>query len=61
MSYKVVSTRNFEKELKALSKKYPSLKTEFPELVESLAVSPMQGTALGKGCYKIRFSHAIKR
>jgi len=54
MSYKVVTLPPFDKQLKKLVKKYPSLKTEFSELIESLEERPKQGKALGKNCYKIR-------
>jgi mRNA-degrading endonuclease RelE of RelBE toxin-antitoxin system len=56
MSYKVTTTPVFEKNLKKLSKKYPSLKSEYIELVKALKEKPEQGTPLGKSCYKIRLS-----
>jgi hypothetical protein len=46
--------------LKRLSKKYPSLKSEYIELVESLHSQPKQGIPLGNNCYKIRLSIASK-
>jgi len=36
MSYKIKTIPRFEKDLKQLAKKYPSLKTEYVELVQSL-------------------------
>ena len=56
MSYKIVSTSEFEKEIKHLSKKYPSLRNDFSALIQSLTTDPIQGIALGNECYKIRFS-----
>ena len=56
MSYSIVSTPNFEKELKSLAKKYPSLKTDLIELSQSLLATPTQGVEIFKNCYKIRFS-----
>jgi mRNA-degrading endonuclease RelE of RelBE toxin-antitoxin system len=47
MSYKIKTTPKFEKELKRLAKKYPSLKSEYPELVANLKEKPDQGIALG--------------
>jgi mRNA-degrading endonuclease RelE of RelBE toxin-antitoxin system len=47
---------NFIRELKKLSKKYPSLRNEIVDLGNSLASNPHQGKALGKNCYKIRLS-----
>lgn len=55
MSYNVLAIPTFERQLKRLSKKYPSLKQEFFELIESLEKTPEQGTNLGNNCYKIRF------
>ena len=56
MNYKVATIPPFEKQLKRLAKKYPSLKTEYSELIESLEEKPKQGKAIGKNCYKIRLA-----
>ena len=60
MSYKVFSLRTFEKQLKRLVKKYPSLKKEYIKFIESLESNPEQGTAIGHKCYKIRIAIASK-
>lgn len=60
MSYSIEGTSFFGKQLKRLSKKYPSLKKEFAELISSLKTNPIQGTSLGNNCYKIRLSIASK-
>ena len=60
MSYKVISIPKFEKELKRLSKKYPSLKNEYFELVQNLKEFPTQGVSIGNFCYKVRISIASK-
>ena len=60
MSYSVFTIPPFDKQLKRLAKKYPSLKTEFAELLESLEQEPEQGTNLGNNCYKIRMAIASK-
>lgn len=60
MSYNVLPIPPFDRQLKRLSKKYPSLKEEFLELVDSLEESPEQGTSIGKNCYKIRLAIASK-
>jgi mRNA-degrading endonuclease RelE of RelBE toxin-antitoxin system len=54
MSFSVLYTPAFEKEIKKLSKKYPSLTKDFSLLVESLKANPIQGISLGNHCYKIR-------
>ena len=60
MSYNVFTIPPFDKQLKRLAKKYPSLKNEFAELLESLEQKPEQGTNLGNNCYKIRIAIASK-
>lgn len=60
MNYSVKTIPKFEKNLKKLAKKYPSLKKEYIQLINSLKENPEQGTDLGKNCYKIRLSIASK-
>lgn len=60
MSYNVKSISVFEKQAKRLIKKYASLRKELLELVQELKENPEQGTAIGKGCFKIRISIASK-
>ncbi len=54
MSYNVVSIPPFDKQLKRLAKKFPSLKNEYAELVDILEDNPMPGNAMANSCYKIR-------
>lgn len=56
MSYSVKTIPQFEKSIKKLSKKYPSLKDEFIRMVKSLEENPEQGIPLGNQCYKIRIA-----
>ncbi|MFO7668976.1 MAG: type II toxin-antitoxin system RelE/ParE family toxin [Bacteroidales bacterium] len=60
MSFKIYASDPFEKELKKLAKKYPSIKNDYKALVDSLIKNPKQGDALGKDCYKIRMAIASK-
>ena len=60
MSYNIKTLSKFDKNLKALIKKYPSLKVEFINLVKILKENPLQGTQIGKNCYKIRIAIASK-
>lgn len=60
MSYNVEVLPRFEKDLKRLVKKFPSLKKEFIELVSELKENPTQGISLGNNCYKIRLAIASK-
>ena len=56
MSYNIVPTQRFEKELKRLNKKFPSLKNEFAELITSIITNPEVGIFIGNNCYKIRLA-----
>jgi mRNA-degrading endonuclease RelE of RelBE toxin-antitoxin system len=60
MSYNIVPTLKFEKEIKRLVKKFPSLKNEFGELIQSLLKNPEMGIFIGNNCYKIRLSISSK-
>jgi mRNA-degrading endonuclease RelE of RelBE toxin-antitoxin system len=60
MSYKVKTIPKFDKELKRLVKKYPSLKSEFVDLIKGLKENPDQGTPLGNHCFKIRIAISSK-
>lgn len=60
MSYNVLTILPFDKQLKRLVRKYPSLKAEFALLIEDLEKNPTRGTALGNSCYKIRMAIASK-
>ncbi len=53
MSFEIVYTDNFSSEVKHLNKKYHSLKSDLDLLIASLEENPLQGTSLGKDCYKI--------
>ena len=60
MNFEVLSIPPFDRQLKKLAKKYPSLKAEFLKLVILLEKMPEQGTPIGNGCFKIRMSIASK-
>ncbi len=60
MSYEIEVTAFFEKQLKRLIKKFPSLKAEYIELIASIKQNPQQGAALGNNCFKIRLAIASK-
>ena len=60
MNYKIVTLIPFEKELKRLAKKYPSLKDEYQNFLQALKNRPDLGIPLGNNCYKIRIAIASK-
>jgi len=61
MSYNIIPTRRFERELKRLVQKFPSLKSEFAELIAVIIQNPNIGTFIGNNCYKIRLAVSSKR
>ena len=60
MNYNIEVTGYFSRQLKLLVKKYPSIKKEMFQLIESLELNPQQGVPLGKDCYKIRLAITSK-
>ena len=60
MNYKILNTSEFQKEIKHLSKKYPSLHNDFGVFLNQLSKNPFQGTPLGKNFYKVRLAISSK-
>jgi len=60
MNYNVKNFPRFDRELKRLAKKYPSLKDEYEALIEDLEKNHEIGTPLGNNLYKIRLAIASK-
>lgn len=60
MSYKIVASDYFSKELKRLAKKYTSIEKDIPLFGEELSTNPFQGSPLGKNCCKVRMAIASK-
>lgn len=56
MSFELIPTPNFLKELKKLTKKYPSLGSDLQILEDQLMKNPTSGVEIYKNCYKIRFA-----
>jgi mRNA-degrading endonuclease RelE of RelBE toxin-antitoxin system len=60
VSYNIIPTKRFEKEIKRLAKKYQSIKSEFADLIDLISKNPKSGTYLGNNCYKIRMAISSK-
>jgi hypothetical protein len=60
MGFDIIPTPLFEKELKQLAKKYPSLKKDIASLFVRLKTEPKTGIPLGNDCYKIRLAIGSK-
>jgi len=60
MNYNIVAIPPFDKQVKRLAKKYPSLKEDLKHLADELSENPFLGKSLGNNCYKIRINIASK-
>lgn len=60
MSFEIRTIEPFIRELKKLSKKYPSIKSDIVDLAEELIENPFLGEPLGRDCYKIRMAISSK-
>lgn len=56
MSFEVLAIPPFNRQLKRLAKKYPSIGEDIAELGKQLAEEPTTGAALGNDCFKIRLA-----
>lgn len=60
MNYNIILDTSFEKEVKRLSKRYPSLKSDLAALQHEIYTNPQTGTDLGGGLRKIRMKITSK-
>ena len=60
MIFEVIAVPPFIRELKRLSKKFPSLKNDVGGLVALLTDNPTMGIPLGNHCFKIRLAITSK-
>ena len=58
MKYKVIPTPEFIKNLKALKKRYKSIKKDILLISKKLEENPKIGTCLGNNIYKIRVKNS---
>lgn len=60
VSFKVTSTPTFDRQAKALAKKYRSLKKDLEQLISQLETQPEMGVSLGHHCFKMRLAISSK-
>ena len=58
MSYEVKILNTAKKDIKKLSKKYPKIKIDLLNLIDSLENNPFLGISLGDSFYKIRIKNS---
>ncbi|MBD2753648.1 type II toxin-antitoxin system RelE/ParE family toxin [Spirosoma validum] len=61
MSYSILTLSVFDKQLKRLARKYPSIKADLAQLAEELLANPTLGKSLGSNFYKVRLKITSKR
>jgi len=61
MSFKTIPTPLFERELKRLSKRHVSIKSDLTKLIVKLLENPALGESLGNNCYKVRMAISSKK
>ena len=60
MKYEVLTIPPFDRQIKRLAKKFPSLKAEYSVLIEELEENPEKGIPMSNKCFKIRLAIASK-
>lgn len=60
MKYQIISTPVFDKQIKALNKKYPSIKQDITRLFGEILKNPQAGKLLFDDVYKIRMAITSK-
>ena len=60
MSFSVKTSGEFEKGLKFLAKKYPSIRNDYAALLDDLEADPKSGDPIGKNCFKVRMAITSK-
>ena len=60
MSYRVLQTAEFGRQSRRLARHHRSWPDDLQGLLDRLKERPLQGDALGRGCYKIRVAIAAK-
>lgn len=56
MAFDVILTSGFKKELKHIAKKHRQILSDVNQLIDKLAVNPVNGDDLGKNVYKVRLA-----
>ena len=58
MSYKIIPSDEFKKNVKSLKKRYKNIKQDIECLAEELVKNPFMGTELGNNTYKVRIKNS---
>jgi len=58
MNFKIETLPRFEKDVKKLKKKFPKIKNDLIDLIETLSSDPTRGINLGENIFKVRFPNS---
>jgi len=58
MSYRVIPTDDFKKDVKSIYKKYKNVKNDLLNFVSILKSNPKVGVSLGDNLYKVRVKNS---
>lgn len=58
--FEIISTVKYRKDMKLLTKRYPSIISDMKNLINKLEKEPESGVGLGNSIYKIRFRISSK-
>ena len=58
--WQFITATTFVKSVNRLASKYPSLRSYLGALKEILLANPLEGSALGRNCYKVRMKISSK-
>lgn len=61
MSFVVIASSRFNRLISRLQRKYYSIPEDFAAVVAELKLNPAAGSALGRGCYKVRMRIDAKK
>ncbi len=54
MSFALIASNKFSRNIKLLNKRYASMPDDFARLIAELKANPQAGEPLGRDCYKVR-------
>lgn len=60
MMVEIKYLQEFERQAKALRKRYRSFEADYADFLDSIEKNPFQGTSLGEGIYKVRMQITSK-
>lgn len=60
MNCKITTAPDFDRDIKTLAKRYPSIRDDYKSFLEEIKSNPFMGTQLGHHLHKVRFAITSK-